>query len=377
MKNALVCRSLIVKVASRCNLNCSYCYVYNQGDTTYQDHPKVMQADTVREIIARVRSHCDKHGIRRFEFIFHGGEPLLAGKTFLSNFLVTAKTVLTGITLSFSLQTNGVLLDPVWCQWLKSLGIYVGISLDGPEAVNDRVRVDHQGNGSYQRVLQGIRNAQYAGLSFGVLSVIDIRSNPQEVYEHLKSLALRRINFLLPYASHDHPPPGITVGTQNTPYADWLLTIFDQWFDEEPPKPSVRLFEQTIQLVLGIGGGYEALGNRNLELLVIETDGSIEAAGSLKMCGNGFTKAGMNVHKHELDEGLRTDLARQYHLSHRRLSQQCSSCSLRSICGGGHMVHRYRRGNGFDNPSVLCQDIIKFITHVQEKLYDISPHAVT
>lgn len=336
-----------------------------------------MHADTAIAIIARVRSHCDKHHIRRFEFIFHGGEPLLAGKTFLSNFLTTAKTVLTGIRLSFSLQTNGVLLDPSWCQWLKDLSIYVGISLDGPEAVNDKVRIDHQGHGSYQRVLQGIQNAQHIGLSFGVLSVINIHSDPREVYEHLKSLALRQINFLLPYASHDHPPPGITEGTENTPYADWLLTIFDQWFDEKPPKPSVRLFEQTIQLVLGIGGGYEALGSRNLELLVIETDGSIEAAGSLKMCGNGFTKAGMNVHEHELDEGLRTDLAQQYHLSHRQLPQRCSSCSLRLICGGGHMVHRYRRSNGFDNPSVLCQDMIKFITHVRGKLYDVLPSAVT
>ena len=376
MERSLVCRSLIVKVASRCNLNCSYCYVYNQGDTTYQSQPKVMCNDTAAAIIARVRSHCTKHRIHHFEFIFHGGEPLLIDKMFLRDFLTIAKTVLTGITLSFSLQTNGVLLDPVWCQWLKGLGIHVGISLDGPEAVNDKVRVDHRGAGSYHRVVQGIRNAQHAGLSFGVLSVIDIRSDPQEVYEHLKALAIARINFLLPYASHDHPPPGITTDTDDTPYADWLLTVFDQWFDEDPPKPSVRLFEQTIQLVLGMGGGYEALGSRNLELLVIETDGSIEAAGSLKTCGNGFTKAGMNVHERELDEALQTHLARQYHLSHQQLPQPCSSCSLRSICGGGHMVHRYQKDKGFDNPSVLCRDMIKFITHVQRRLHTMLSNAV-
>ena len=381
MTSSLVCRSLIVKVASRCNLNCSYCYVYNQGDTTYRDQPKVMHGDTVAAIIARVRSHCDNHGIYHFEFIFHGGEPLLVSKTFLHDFLVTAKGGLPGVTLSFSLQTNGVLLDQAWCQWLKNRGIYVGISLDGPEVVNDRARVDHRGRGSYEQVVRGIRNAQRSGLPFGVLSVIDSSSDPQEVYEHLKSLAIRRVNFLLPYASHDHPPPGISATGDGAPYADWLVTVFDQWLDEEPPKPSVRLFEQTIQLVLGIGGGYEALGRRNLELLVIETDGSIEAAGSLKVCGNGFTKAGVNVYEHELDEALQTDLARRYHLSHRRLSDQCQACSLRLICGGGHMVHRYRRGNGFDNPSVLCRDMIRFITHVQQRLptmvAGVSTHVLT
>ena len=336
-----------------------------------------MHGDTVVAIIARVRSHCDNHGILHFAFIFHGGEPLLVSKTFLSDFLITAKRILTGISLSFSLQTNGVLLDKTWCDWLKNLGIYVGISLDGPETINDQTRVDHRGKGSYQRVVRGIRNAQRAGLPFGVLSVINLRSDPLEVYEHLKSLTIRQINFLLPYASHDHPPPGITATTDDAPYADWLITIFDQWLDEEPPKPSVRLFEQTIQLVLGLGGGYEALGSRNLELLVVETDGNIEAAGSLKICGNGFTKAQVNVHEHTLDEALQTDLAKQYHLSHRRLSNQCQACSLRLICGGGHMVHRYRKDNGFDNPSVLCQDMIKFIMHVQRRLHAIVPGVST
>ena len=377
MSSPLVCRSLIVKVASRCNLNCSYCYVYNQGDTTYRNQPKVMHSDTVTATIARVRSHCHRHDIRHFEFIFHGGEPLLVNPIFLEDFLAKARAALTGVALSFSLQTNGVLLSEAWCRWLKAAKIHVGISLDGPEAVHNQARVDHRGRGSYQRVVQGIHNAQRIGLPFGILSVIDVRANPQEVYAHLKSLKIRRINFLLPYGSHDHPPPGIGSATDDMPYADWLLSVFDRWWDEVPPKPRVRLFEQTIQLALGIGGGYEALGSRNLELLVVETDGSIEAAGSLKVCGHGFTKAHMNVHEHELDEALRTNLAWKYHVSHQKLPQQCSSCPINAICGGGHLVHRYRSDNGFDNPSVLCQDMIKFITHVQRRLGELFPEKAT
>ena len=373
MSRSLVCRSLIIKVASRCNLNCTYCYVYHQGDTTYRSQPKVMHPNTVTAIIARVRSHCQRHGIRHFEFIFHGGEPLLVNPTFLGNFVAEARTALTGVTLSFSLQTNGVLLTEAWCRWLKAAKVYVGISLDGPEAVHDRARVDHGGRGSYRRVVRGIRNAQRTGLRFGVLSVIDVASNPGEVYAHLRSLTIERINFLLPYGSHDHPPPGLWHATDDTPYADWLLTVFDRWWDEAPPKPRVRLFEQTLQLALGSGGGYEALGSRNLELLVVETDGSIEAAGSLKVCGDGFTKAHVNVREHELDEALRTDLARQYHLSHRRLPPACTRCPVNAICGGGHLVHRYRSDNGFDNPSVLCRDMMKFITHVRQRLREVLP----
>lgn len=373
MTHLPVCRSLIIKVASRCNLNCSYCYVYNQGDTTYRKQPKVMHSDTVKAIIARVRAHCHRHSISHFEFIFHGGEPLLVDRTFYVDFLRQAKKALPGITLSFTVQTNGTLLDDAWCRLLKALNIYIGISLDGPEDVNDLMRVDHQGRGSYKSVVKGIRNAQKFRLPFGILSVIDIHSDPLVVYEHLKLLSVRQINFLLPYGSYDHPPPGIAQASLTTPYADWLLTIFDQWWEDGQPKLRIRLFEQIIQLLLGIGGGYEAFGSRKLELLVIETDGSIEAAGSLKVCGHGFTKANRNVHQHDLDDALATDLARQYHTSHQQLPKLCTTCSLRTICGGGHMVHRHSASNGFDNPSVLCQDMIKLINHIERRLQEILP----
>ena len=41
--------TILLKVASRCNINCSYCYVYNQGDTNWQRMPKHMSAATVED----------------------------------------------------------------------------------------------------------------------------------------------------------------------------------------------------------------------------------------------------------------------------------------------------------------------------------------
>ncbi|HEY1202986.1 MAG TPA: hypothetical protein VGE79_18505 [Niastella sp.] len=78
----LKCKLLVLKVASRCILNCTYCYMYNLGDTTYMKQPKVMSDDVVDSLITRVKKHCHMHGIDVFDFNFHGGEPLLAGPEF-------------------------------------------------------------------------------------------------------------------------------------------------------------------------------------------------------------------------------------------------------------------------------------------------------
>ena len=73
-----VCHGAIVKIASRCNLNCKYCYVYNMGDRTWVSRPAVMEPETIAAMLDKVSAHCIDHEVPHFEFILHGGEPLLA-----------------------------------------------------------------------------------------------------------------------------------------------------------------------------------------------------------------------------------------------------------------------------------------------------------
>lgn len=376
MKNRLKCRALILKVASRCNLNCSYCYMYNAGDTTYHAQPKGMSDEVADAVLTRVYDHCRTHRLRQFLFIFHGGEPLLLPPDFFVRFVARAREKLlpAGVRPHFSLQTNGTLLTAEWGELLARLGVKVGVSLDGPPAVNDARRVDHAGKGTYDAVRRGMAALQRTGRHpLAVLCVIDVNADPLAVYNHFRALGVRTLSFLLPYATHDAPPPGLVPGEGRTPYADWLIPVFDQWFSDPAPKPGIRLFEQVLELLVGLDRGFEYFGGRNLEFLVVETDGGIEAAGALKVCGNGFTKAGMNVLRNEFDEALATGLAQLYHQSHRRLPGPCRRCPIGPVCGGGFLPHRYRRHNGFDNPSVYCADLMKLIVHVQNRLLDALP----
>lgn len=351
--------------------------MYNAGDMTYLTQPKHMSDELVRALLKKVRNHCLRHNLKYFEFIFHGGEPLLLKKEFYTKFVTSAnKLLFPEIKPTFSLQTNGILLTEDWCRVLGELNITLGISLDGTAEVNNKSRVDHQGKGSYDAIIRGLKIAQQSTHLKSpptVLCVIDVSSNPWEVYENFKSLSVKKISFLFPHATYDFLPPRLkTVGVE-APYADWLIAIFDKWFEDDKSKPKIKLFKQVIELVLGIDKGFDYLGKRNLEFLVIETDGSIEAAGALKVCGDGFTKAGMNILHNSLDEALNTELTQLYHLSHKQLPQKCRKCSIVEVCGGGFLPHRYSKKNGFDNPSLFCKDLMKLITHVQNKILNLLP----
>lgn len=370
------CSCAVVKIASRCNINCTYCYMYNKGDESYKQQPKRMSDEVVDALLKRVQYHCLKHNITNFHFVLHGGEPLLAGKEFIKKFVLKARKVLSpDITPSFSLQTNALLIDKEWCQLFVELGIRIGISIDGTKEVNDRYRVDHQGKGTHDRTVKGLKVIQnYIAetnqkISIGSILVANADSDPIETYEHFKSLGLRSIKPVLPDFTYDDLPENFDPNDPNhTPFGDWLITVFDKWLHESDPKPQVSLFKEIIELLLGSEQGTDSVGNDEVDVLVIETDGGIETVDALKVCGDGFTKEGLNVLEHELDKAMDTHLAQMYFMSKKRLCKQCQVCPVSEICGGGFIPHRYSSKNGFDNPSIYCNDLLKLVAHIQHKV---------
>ncbi|WNG22966.1 radical SAM protein [Cystobacter fuscus] len=373
--DALKVKLLVLKVASRCNLNCSYCYVYNVGDTTWKQQPKVMPPHVMKSLMQRVRNHAMRHKLRAFAFVFHGGEPLLCGEQFFIDFVAEARRVLEPeVTPIFTLQTNGTLITDEWCKLFSELNIGIGISLDGPPEINDLTRVDHAGKGSYAAVRRGIeivKNSPHSTGALALLTVINPDTDPVAIYEHFKSIGVAAVDFLLPEATHDRPY-AISTKTE-TPYADWLIQIFDRWFYEKPVPMKIRLFNDIIGQILGKKSATDSLGTTRNEVLVVEADGSIEPIGSLKVCGDGFTKLNSNVLKHDFDDALSTDLARSYNLSGETLCTTCARCPIHEVCGGGYLPHRFSQKNGFDNPSVYCKDLMKLITHIQNKVLEQLP----
>lgn len=352
--------------------------MYNLGDKTYKNQPKLMSKETIENIYSRIIEHCEEHTIKNFSIILHGGEPLLAGQKYIEDFVNTGKRMAEGkVNFRYNLQTNGILLNEDIVNSLEKLRVDIGVSLDGPKEVNDKNRFYHNGKGSYDDVVKGINvllnNKSYKERT-GLLSVMNIDSDPIESYEHIKSLDLKGGDYLFPYGTYDNPPLGKAGSTENTYYADWLIKIFDTWYNEkEETRPSLRLFGDITTSILGNDLMADYLGNKNNEVLVIETDGSMEAVDGLKSCGDGFTKTGANVSSFSINQALDTPLAKLYHYSHKHLCKKCRSCPINETCGGGDLANRYSSQNGFDNPSIYCSDLEKLISHIQNRIIDRLP----
>jgi uncharacterized protein len=170
------------------------------------------------------------------------------------------------------------------------------------------------------------------------------------------------MNFLLPDVTHDSKERFYGSAFE-TPVADYLIPIFDEWFWEDNPKVYIRLFWSLIILMLGGETDIDLFGNPLMSYLVVETDGSLQAVDTLRICQEGLAESGLNVFEHGLDD-LHLGLPFVHRLVHEGmpLSATCQACPENRICGGGYLPHRYASKNGFDNPSVWCKDILKLLS---------------
>jgi uncharacterized protein len=348
----------VLKVHSRCDLACDHCYVYEHADQSWRDKPRAIATATVDAAAIRIAEHASARGLAEVSVVLHGGEPLLLGRDRMREVLATLEARVTPVTkLDLRIHTNGVRLDEQWCDLFNHYSVKVGISLDGDRAANDRHRRFASGRSSHAQVLAALallRQPRYRHLYAGILCTIDLASDPVKVYRALVNESPPNLDLLLPHATWEHPPYR-PAGTES-PYADWLMQVYQCWVRDGRRVP-IRLFGSVLSASRGGPSFSEAIGADPVDLLVIDADGSWEQPDSMKTAYQGAPATGTTVFSHSVDEAACHPAVAARQGGIEALCATCRACPVVRICGGGLYAHRYRPGDGFDNPSVYCTDL--------------------
>jgi uncharacterized protein len=362
----------ILKVASRCNLNCSYCYVYNMADSTWKMRPALMSNEVFEATLERIAQQCHATHQNQFRIAFHGGEPCLIGPDTFDAWCGRAREVLGEIVpLSLVMQTNGTLLDARWIDLFLKHRVSIGISMDGPKEIHDAVRVDHREQGSYERVERGVKLLQEANVPHGVGCVIPLGADPLTVHHHFLQLGCTEITYLMPHYTHDTIAP-IRQRYGATPCADFLVPIFDDWWFESTLEVQIDDLKNVARVIMGGRSHSEAIGNDPPCYVFVEPDGEMAGLDNLRACCDGLSRIKLNVRQSDFFDLLRTEtMHSQAIFEGMPLAQVCRSCPEGKTCGGGYLPHRYSSARGFDNPSVWCADLLKLFAHVRARL-DVS-----
>jgi uncharacterized protein len=232
-------------VGALCNLRCRYCY-YLEKKTLYPDSkPLIMSNDILERYIVQ---HIEASTGETISFSWHGGEPLMAGIDFFRKIVALQKKYKPeGRTIINGIQTNGTLIDTSWASFLSEENFTVGISIDGPGDLHNRLRTTPDGRSSLSMVLRGyeiLRNHKIACEILCVVNSFNVRF-PLVVYNFFKELGAKYITFL-PLVER-RPGTKSGVSRESVPSGEFglfLNSVFDEWIERDIGRIKIQIFEE-------------------------------------------------------------------------------------------------------------------------------------
>lgn len=364
-----------------CNLDCSYCfYLEKEGLYDAQEHWAMRQP----VLESYIRQYIEAQPGDEVNFAWQGGEPTLLGVEFFRNAFEVQERYAGGKKIHNAMQTNGVLLDDAWCEFLADKKVLVGISIDGPRGLHDAYRVDKGGNGSFARVVRGIDHLKKHGVEFNTLTTVHSgnQDHPVEVYRFLKELGSRYLQFI-PIVERKTARPGadglvliqpsFEGAAEVTPwsvdpvrYGRFLCAIYDEWVSRDVGKVFVQHFDVALESWLGIGASL---------CIFRETCGSalaLEHNGDLYSCDHFVYpehKLG-NVLNQSMREMANSEQQREFG-EHKAstLPRMCRECPVRFACHGECPKHRFMRTpDGEYGLNYLCAGYKIFFHHMDETM---------
>jgi uncharacterized protein len=158
----------------------------------------------VERIGHRIQEHVVAHELDQVSIVLHGGEPLLVGLDGLREIVATLSSIIK-CRISWGLQTNATLLDESIIEFFFDNAFRIGLSIDGTREHNDRHRLYHNGESSYDDTVRAIRlltsHKDWRSVFGGILVVIDVENRPGDVLDAIVELGVHSANLLLPDSS--------------------------------------------------------------------------------------------------------------------------------------------------------------------------------
>lgn len=358
--------SLLIKPAGPdCNLQCRYCF-YTHKSSLFAPGRHRMGDEVLEKLIADYL----KLNLPVSSFAWQGGEPTLMGLDFYKTVVhLQQKYGKPGQVVSNALQTNAILLDEQWCEFLDEYKFLVGISLDGPEKYHDYYRLDHSGGGSFTKVITAIECCRKKNVEFNILVLLNDQNviAPDELFEFFVEQKIRYLQFTPCVESQDNSevaPYSITPFQ----YGNFLCRIFDRWYEYGPDKISVRIFDSILSYLLGNGHTLCTFNQKCSDYIVVEHNGEV-------FCCDFFVgddrKLG-NIFETPIEKLANSKIKKDFAERKRDIHNNCFVCKHLNICRGGCLKDRAVTQKSCKTPSYFCQAYKMFFDYSLPKFMQIA-----
>jgi uncharacterized protein len=367
-------------VGNRCNLDCTYCPYHNPaGDDPGQIMSLQILERTVRQAVEGQNAPC-------LVFSWQGGEPLLAGQGFFEEALALQKECVPAqVQVVNEVQTNGLLLDPEWCDFFRRHHFRIALSSDGAPSLHDFYRRDREGKGTGRRVLNAALMLHQHQVPFTALVTVNRRSvlEPEAIYEFVRRrLRASAIHFIPIIERHAEEAPGKwsprdmrSVGNNQLrpsrlgPVTDWsvdfdafgdfLIRVFDLWREDGAPDFPIANFDALLAQWLDEPVRFCEMGEVCGSSLAVDWDGTVYSCPYYLHPEYALG----NVRERQLGEMAISPEQTTFGQAKANVSQDCKECEFLFACHGGCPRRRFAKTARGEAIDMLCPSLQAFNRH--------------
>ena len=346
-----------------CNLDCKYCF-YLEKEKLFPKDENYRMSDEVLETY--IRKYVQSQNAPEIQFAWQGGEPTLMGVGFFRKVVAPQRRYAGGRTVHNAFQTNGTNLDDEWCEFLAREKFLVGLSLDGPEHVHNRYRVDKGGAGSFARVMAGMQLLKKWRVEFNTLTCVTRQSPDEavEIYAFLKAQGVQFMQFI-PIVERVDGLDGTAVmpwAVSSEGFGDFLNSVFDEWIKADVGRVFVNIFDVMLSAWCGMEPGLCTFAPRCGQAVAMEHDGGVYSCDHYVYPSH-FLGNIMDVSLEEMVYSpAQVDFGRD---KWDALPKYCRECGFLFACNGECPKHRFiQTPDGEPGLNYLCAGYRKFFRHI-------------
>jgi uncharacterized protein len=243
-----------------------------------------------------------------------------------------------------------VLIDKSWCSLFRDYKWLLGVSLDGPEEVNDTYRLNKAGHGTWRRVMQSVELLQAEKVEFNILCVLSQANveKPRELYRFFRRMGIDNLQFI-PLAEFDGQGNALPFTITSEQYGRFLSEVFEEWWPERR-KVRLRYFDNLAEALAGERPGTCTLHETCDSYVVVEYNGDVYPC-------DFFVEKDWKLGNVTLDSW--TEIARRtrrYSFASKKTlaHAECQACEWQSICHGGCPKFRHGPNRQFDDLDYFC-----------------------
>ena len=364
-------------VGPLCNLDCKYCF-YLEKEKLYPHKTDWKMPEDVLE--SYVRQYIEVQDPETVSFAWQGGEPTLLGVDFFRKAVALQKKYADGKRIENAFQTNGVLLNDEWGEFLAENHFLVGLSIDGPRELHDCYRVDKGGQPSFDHVMRGQNFLKKHGVEFNTLTVVTRRNSrrPLKVYRFLKEIGSGFMQFIpiVERIAETPDPNGLVLlgpdHNGNDKVSDWsveplqfgrfLCAIFDEWVRHDVGRHFIQIFDVALESWLGIPQGLCVFRETCGMAMALEHNGDLYSCDHYVYPKNRLG----NILKQPLESLVGSSQQRKFGLDKKdNLPRYCRECEVRFACNGECPKHRFvLTPDGEPGLNYLCAGYKLFFNHI-------------